>query len=310
MDKSDDTNQTTTKKRSAPNFVTPEKNKEKNSTPERGQTNVGSYFQGPPALKPSVYLKKPRIVLNLMSEPLATLSLKHLASGLVTILMYNRWGCNREAYSFPIVRSTERNGYDAREQRFIDATGIWAVVPRRKSKQHNEPIYKTDQKTGGQFKESYFLTSMDNKDPSITRTVLQAMQQVRSKFVASYVLCPYLIQIPKCINGNTQKKVEIKEDFDETDHNGPQSLDHYILDEAIVSLLQKVWHSYPDKTFYNKQKPIVRDAFFSEPYPEIANFFFGYPLHDEQEHKNHMVVNDEFGSIDKEDLEQMDKYLI
>ena len=126
-----------------------------------------------------------------------------------------------------------------------------------------------------------------------------------------YVLC-LSNRILKYINGNGAKKVQLKTPFDETDPNAPQSLDNYITDEAIVTLLQRVWHCEVDKTFYTKSKKVVRDAFFSKPYPEIANFFFGYPLNDDEEDKiqdEQKEEEEEFHELTKEQLEEIEKVL-
>ena len=70
--------------------------------------------------------------------------------------------------------------------------------------------------------------------------------------------------------------VKIKAQWDETVEHY-QSLDHYILDEAIIQLLQKHWNKEVDTTFYEKTPAVVRDAIFSKPYPTIANQILGYP---------------------------------
>ena len=179
-------NGSSTKKRAVPNLVSPEKIVLKKNK-QNGQTDVASFFADTrPSLKPSVYLCAPKEVLDLMIEPMNTLSLKHIGFGLFTLFIYNRWGSNREAFNFPIVRSEavhEHDGYDRKEKRFIQETKIWAVVPRRRDKKHNEPIYKIDPKTGGKFKECYFLSSMEDKRPDVTKTVLQSMANVRCLFI-------------------------------------------------------------------------------------------------------------------------------
>lgn len=68
----------------------------------------------------------------------------------------------------------------------------------------------------------------------------------------------------------------VKAPFDETDSVN-QSLDHYLTDETVIRVLRETWKKPVNDEFYGSTASILRDAFFSRPYPKIASNVLGYP---------------------------------
>lgn len=230
----------------------------------------GNFF-----LSSKVYLQKDNVLLlDLLTPPVDTLSIKTVACGLFQIVYYNRWGSNKCALSYNYHTADNIEATKA----LAETTGMIAIAPRRHSKEVNKSLLMT-MPNGTKQSQFIYIYALDDNSAEAKRKLLGTIEDVSS-------LCRDLCLLQdlyskhqnKVMNfGRHHKRVvTVKEDFDETVHQF-QSLDHYLCDDTIVQLIQNTWKGSRDKTFYAAITQSVRDAIFSKPYPKIASFMLGFP---------------------------------
>ena len=159
---------------------------------KRKGTDVSStmhqYLTSYKILSPATYLKNIKVesddVLDLISSPPATLSLKIVAGGLFCLIYCNKWGSNDEGFPFPFGPTTLTSTLtkkDSNEFKFIQETGIVAVAARRHSKEHNKPLLKQVGKYEGTFKQVVFISVLQENTKEMKKILLNTVEAVSSK---------------------------------------------------------------------------------------------------------------------------------
>ncbi|CAJ1929850.1 unnamed protein product [Cylindrotheca closterium] len=144
---------------------------------------------------------------------------------------------------------------DAREYAFALQSRILCAAPRRKSKDVDEPILKTQQKSGrmGEPECVFMCTMHDTTNDSKLAILNLVVNFLQARGVPAEIS-------HHCDRTNPKK----------------QSLDHFITDNSIIRLVKHQWGGRVDTRFYTAY-PDSRHALFSEPYPKAAHIALGYP---------------------------------
>lgn len=170
---------------SEPSIIPPSPAKKRKGT---DGSSIDKFFPSYKVLSPATYLRKTKVesddVLDLISTPPVTLSLKMVANGLFCLIYCNKWGSNEEGFPFPFGATTLTSKLvqqDSQEFKFIQETGILAVAARRFSKAQNIPMMKSVGKYDGTFKQTVFVAVLQENTSDMRKVLLNTVEAVSCK---------------------------------------------------------------------------------------------------------------------------------